>query len=78
MKPCPRDLPHTINPEVGPMRAGVDTHRNIHCHHYDRCLDEAIRRGWPSFTCSKCPLSARPAAPRIGLEAYATQRRAEQ
>jgi len=78
MKPHPSDLPHTINPEAGPKRAGVDTHRNLNCHHYDGCLDEAVRRGWPSFTCVKCPLSAHTAAPQIGIEAYATQRRSIQ
>ena len=56
MKPCPSDLPQTINPEAGPKRAGVETHRNLNCHHYDNCLDEAVRRGWQSFSCMKCPL----------------------
>src|SRR5436189_272518 len=45
MKPFPTDLPQTINPEAGPKRAGVETHRNLNCHHYDNCLDEAVRRG---------------------------------
>ncbi|RYZ41990.1 MAG: hypothetical protein EOO71_09615 [Myxococcaceae bacterium] len=54
MKPCPSDLPQTINPEAGPKRAGVETHRNLNCNHYDNCLDEAVRRGWQSFTCMKC------------------------
>jgi len=76
MKPCPTDLPQTINPEAGPKRAGVETHRNLNCHQYDNCLDEAVRRGWQSFTCLKCPHYASAAAPALGLEAYATQRRA--
>ncbi|ATB48317.1 hypothetical protein [Corallococcus macrosporus] len=75
MKPCPADLPQTINPEAGPKRAGVETHRNLNCHQYDNCLDEAVRRGWQSFTCMKCPMYAQVAPPQMGLEAYATQRR---
>jgi len=42
MKPFPTDLPQTINPEAGPKRAGVETHRNLNCRHYDGCLDEAV------------------------------------
>ena len=76
MKPCPTDLPQTINPEAGPKRAGVEVHRNLNCAHYDHCLDEAVRRGWQSFTCVKCPLYAQVAAPALGIEAYATLRRA--
>lgn len=76
MKPNPANLPQTINPEAGPKRAGVETHRNLNCYHYDNCLDEAVRRGWQSFTCAKCPLYAVTNAPQLGIEAYATQRRA--
>jgi hypothetical protein len=76
MKPFPTDLPQTINPEAGPKRAGVETHRNLNCNQYDKCLDEAVRRGWQSFTCVKCPLYATVAPPQMGIEAYATQRRA--
>jgi hypothetical protein len=76
MKPCPTNLPQTINPEAGPKRAGVETHRNLHCQYYDHCLDEAVKRGWASFTCLKCPLYQIAAPPQMGIEAYATQRRA--
>lgn len=76
MKPSPRDLPQTINPEAGPARVGVETHRNLNCHHYDQCLDEAARRGWQSFTCAKCALYAHVARPLIGIDQYAQQRRA--
>lgn len=76
LKPCPTDLPQTINPEAGPTRPGVESHRNLNCNHYDKCLDEAVRRGWQSFTCAKCPLYAVTAPPQMGIEAYATQRRA--
>lgn len=76
MKPCPIELPQSINPEAGPKRAGVEHHRNLNCNSYDNCLDEAVRRGWQSFSCLKCPLNAITAAPQMGIEAYATQRRA--
>src|SRR5262249_4966337 len=76
MKPCPTHLPQTINPEAGPKRAGVETHRNLHCQYYDHCLDEDVRRGWASFTCLKCALCQITAPPQMGIEAYATQRRA--
>jgi len=76
IRPCPSDLPQTINPEASPKRAGVETHRNLNCNHYDNCLDEAVRRGWQSFTCLKCPLCALTTPPQVSIEAYATQRRA--
>lgn len=76
MKPCPTDLPQTINPEAGPAKAGVEVHRNLNCHHYDMCLDEAVRRGWQSFSCVRCPLYQLTAPPELGIESYATQRRA--
>jgi hypothetical protein len=75
MKPCPTDLPQTINPEAGPRRAGVEAHRNFNCYHYDNCLDEAVRRGWPSFSCARCPLYSIQVAPQQGLDAFATARR---
>lgn len=76
MKPCPTDLPQTINPDAGPAKAGVEAHRNFDCHHYDACLDEAVRQGWQSFTCSKCPLVGLSAPPELAIDAYANQRRA--
>jgi hypothetical protein len=33
----------------------VMTHRSLACSEYDRCLDIACRRGWPSWTCRRCP-----------------------
>lgn len=76
MKPCPTELAQSINPEAGPKRAGVETHRNLNCSHYDDCLDEAVRRGWQSFTCMKCPLHALQSPPQMSIESFATQRRA--
>lgn len=75
LKPCPIDLSQTINPEAGPRRLGVEQHRNLNCGHYDNCLDEAVRRGWQSFSCMKCSLMPIAGAPQMGIEVYATQRR---
>lgn len=75
MKPFPTDLPQTINPEAGPSKAGVEEHRNLNCHHYDPCLDEAVRQGWQSFTCARCPLYALTSAAPQGIDEYANQRR---
>jgi len=76
MKPFPTDLPQTINPEAGPARSGVESHRNLSCPHYDRCLDEAVHHGWQSFSCARCALAQVAGAAHLGIEAYANQRRA--
>ncbi len=76
LKPFPTELQQSINPEGGPRRMGVENHRNLNCHSYDPCLDEAVRRGWQSFTCMKCPLFPMPVAPQTSIESFATQRRA--
>ncbi len=34
----------------------VENYRNLFCHHYDVCLDEAVNRRWASWTCALCPL----------------------
>jgi hypothetical protein len=33
----------------------VTSQRSLACSEYDRCLDIACRRGWPSWTCRRCP-----------------------
>lgn len=76
MRPCPTELSQSINPEGGAKKAGVESHRNLNCHMYDGCLNEAVKHGWQSFTCAKCPLNAEVAPPQMGIEAYAQQRRA--
>lgn len=70
-KPTPTELSAPINPD-----RGVEGHRNLFCSHYDGCLDEAVRRGWNSWTCGRCQLfSLQPSDGSAGLEGYATQRR---
>jgi len=82
MKPFPTELQNTINPEPSGKHASVEFQRNLFCGHYDDCLDEAVKKGWNSFTCVRCPLYAVAASPaaakdeaRKGIEIYATQRR---
>jgi len=41
--------------DVLPIEA-VDAHRDIWCRHYDRCLDVAVEREWPSWSCVTCPI----------------------
>ena len=52
-KPCPTELTAPINPD-----RGVEGHRNLFCTFYDACLDEAVKKGWNSWTCTRCALHA--------------------
>jgi hypothetical protein len=69
-KPCPTELTAPINPD-----RGVEGHRNLFCGYYDACLDEAVKKGWNSWTCVRCQMFAVAATVEVGLESYATQRR---
>ena len=35
-------------------RRKVPRNRNLFCPRYEACLDEAMARGWVSFTCARC------------------------
>lgn len=79
LKACPTELTTAINLEFTARGGTVESQRNLFCPHYDDCLDEAVNRGWSSFTCVKCPLFSNRLAParnRRGIDLYATQRRA--
>ncbi len=69
-KPSPTELTAPINPD-----RGVEGHRNLFCSYYDSCLDEAVKKGWNSWTCARCALFALQPEVDVGLEGYATQRR---
>ncbi|BDG07753.1 hypothetical protein AMPC_08660 [Anaeromyxobacter paludicola] len=69
-KPSPTELTAPINPD-----RGVEGHRNLFCNNYDGCLDEAVKKGWNSWTCTQCQLFAVEPDLEVGLEDYATQRR---
>jgi hypothetical protein len=69
-KPSPTELIAPINPD-----RGVEGHRNLFCSHYDGCLDEAVAKGWTSWSCQRCGLHAVQPKVEGGLESYATQRR---
>ncbi len=75
LKPFPTELAAPINPEAAGGKGGVEGHRNLFCAHYDDCLDEAVKRGWNSFTCLRCPLFQQTGAYEGDVESYATQRR---
>jgi hypothetical protein len=53
----------------------MEGHRNLFCHYYDACLDEAVKKGWNSWTCTRCALQALQPEVEGGIESYATQRR---
>ena len=69
-KPSPTELTAPINPD-----RGIEGHRNLFCNYYDACLDEAVRRGWNSWTCTRCSNHVLEPEVEGGIEAYATQRR---
>jgi hypothetical protein len=70
VKPCPTELTAPINPD-----RGIEGHRNLFCGHYDSCLDEAVSRGWNSWSCARCELHTMQPKMEGGVENYATQRR---
>jgi hypothetical protein len=69
-KPCPTELTAPINPD-----RGVEGQRNLFCHFYDGCLDEAVKKGWNSWSCLQCSLSTVEPDVEGAIESYATQRR---
>jgi hypothetical protein len=74
-KPVPTELTTPINLE-GSRKMSVEAHRNLFCGSYDDCLNEAVKRGWNSFTCERCPnYSLTEASPEHSIEAFATQRK---
>jgi hypothetical protein len=54
----PAELPALIK-----LDARVEDLRNLYCERYDFCLDEAVRKGWASWACTRCQLFAPPAGP---------------
>ena len=53
--PTPAELKTLIK-----LDACVEEHRNLFCGLYDDCLDEAVEKGWASWTCVRRPMFARP------------------
>lgn len=39
-----------------PVISAPGAMRDTYCAHYDECLDVAVRRGWPGFSCVECPV----------------------
>ena len=54
-KPNPIPLMNVINAE---SRVGTEQVRNLCCPEYGCCLNLAVKKGWPSFSCQECPLFA--------------------
>ena len=50
--PNPTKLCAPIEPD------SVERHRSFLCDDYDRCLDEALRHSWPSWSCEHCQMFA--------------------
>lgn len=48
-KPRPVALPAALKADVA-----VDEIRNLYCSYYAGCIDVAVKKGWESFTCTKC------------------------
>jgi hypothetical protein len=36
----------------------VEQERSLFCERYGSCLDEAVEKGWASWTCARCPAFA--------------------
>lgn len=74
-KPFPTEMTTPINIE-GNKKMSVEAHRNLFCTAYDECLNEAVKRGWNSFTCVRCPnYNMTHVSPENSIEAFATQRK---
>lgn len=60
--------PHGPDPWDRPLTADqVPEHRHLACGLYAICLDVAVRRQWPCFTCRACSLwPGTPARARTG------------
>ncbi len=58
--PGPSELKAPIHPD-----RRVEEHRNLFCQCYDSCLDEAVAKGWNSWSCSHCQLFAVHAEPHL-------------
>jgi hypothetical protein len=37
------------------VESRIEEQRSLYCERYDACLDEAVERGWASWTCARCP-----------------------
>jgi len=70
--PMPFCIEHITNgssPAPNPTRLkrlieldAVDAQRHVFCDQYERCLDSAIKRSWPSWTCKSCRLASPPSS----------------
>ena len=68
---CPPPKPHptALRAPVWADQYRVEDYRNVNCRYYSQCVDVAVREDWEGFTCRKCALFRRDAAP--GAASYA-------
>ena len=81
MKPFPTELKVVHKGITDAQSPCAEEQRNLFCPRYDKCLDEAVKKGWNSFSCLHCddyhaePTPQEQQQHSVGLGAYATQRR---
>ncbi len=81
MKPFPTELKVSHKVISDGQAPCAEEQRNLFCPRYDKCLNEAVKKGWNSFSCLRCDSYNATPTPQdqrrhsAGLEAYATQRR---
>lgn len=57
-------VPSPIRAEPPKTDALPDALRVVYCPSYSGCMDLAIKKDWPGFSCEACPLRAKKVAPR--------------
>ncbi|HLL54616.1 MAG TPA: hypothetical protein VK447_13780 [Myxococcaceae bacterium] len=72
IEPCPHEIPAPLKSEEV-----VEEHRNLYCGHYDACLDVAVKSGWASWSCMRCPLKHVASGTRPTALEFAQDRRGD-
>ncbi|HSB20934.1 MAG TPA: hypothetical protein VLD85_13055 [Anaeromyxobacteraceae bacterium] len=49
--PGPEELKALIK-----LESRVEAQRSLYCDRYGSCLDQAVLKGWTSWTCARCPM----------------------
>lgn len=64
-KPRPTALKAVIKADTD-----ITQFRNVYCRHYAGCIDVVVKKGWASFTCTRCPFYASEQTPRAADQAF--------
>lgn len=67
--PCAKPRPTALK-KVVRADAPISEFRNLYCRHYGACIDVAVRAGWESFTCARCPFFHTGAKPEASEHAF--------